>query len=193
MAEIGPGDLSAATLARFGSSNAAQAAINAVLAAARRYCGWHVSPVRSETVVIDGPGGCVLDLPTRKLSALTSVSESGAALTVSALDWSADGPHGARVQKQSGARWSNRYRSISAVITHGFTESEAADWRRAIIDMVDAVSYESIGADGGPLKRKRVDDTEYEWFDYFAGAADRAVYSSATVLDGYRLPGVLFV
>lgn len=195
MAEIAITDLSAATLARFGSDEAAQAALDAVLVAARRYCGWHVSPARTaDELTLDGPSGQILDLPTRKLNALTSVSESGATLDVSTLDWSEDGPHGAPVRKQSGARWSCRYRSIVATVDHGFSEAEAADWRKAIIDMVNTVSYSytSASTSEDALKRKRVDDVEYEWFD-FASAAGEAVYTVSSVLDGYRLPEVLLV
>lgn len=192
MAEIATTDLSAATLARFGSEEAAQAALDAVLAAARRYCGWHVSPIREgDELTLDGPGGGVLDLPTRKLNALTEVVEGGTTLDVTKLDWAQDGPHGAPVRKQSGARWSCRYRSIVVTIDHGFTEAEAADWRKAIIDMANTVSYTSATSSDA-LKRKRVDDVEYEWFD-FASAAGDAVYSVSAVLDSYRISEVLFV
>lgn len=195
MAEIATTDLPAATLARFGSTGAAQAALDAVLVAARRYCGWHVSPAKTaDELTLDGPSGQILDLPTRKLNTLTSITESGAALDVSTLEWSGDGPHGAPVRKLSGARWSCRYRSIEVTIDHGFTEAEAADWRKAIIDMVNTVSYSyaSAGTSEDALKRKRVDDVEYEWFD-FASAAGGAVYAVSSVLDGYRLPEVMLV
>ena len=188
MAEIVTDNLSAATQARFGSPEAAQAAIDAVLVAARGYCGWHVSPARADDeLVLDGPGISVLDLPTRRLTALTEVVEGSTELDVTKLDWSEAGS----VRKQSGSAWSNRYRSIEVVIDHGYTEEEAADWRKAIVDMVNIVSYSASTSDDG-LKRKKVDDVEYEWFD-FASAAGDAVCSVSAVLDRYRLPEVLFV
>lgn len=187
MAEIGLSDLASATKTRLGGDVPAQAALDAVLVAARRHCGWHVSPVKTgDVLTLDGPGIGALDLPTGKLNALTSVVENGTSLDVARLDWSKTGV----VRKQSGAWWSSRYRSIVAIITHGFTEAEAVDWRRTIIAMVDAVSYASaaVGEDG-PLKRKKVDDVEYEWFD---AAAEQALLSVSAVLDAYRLPEVLF-
>lgn len=188
MAEIATSDLSAATLARFGSEEAAQAALDAVLVAARHYCGWHVSPVIEDAeLILDGPGISVLDLPTKRLTALTEVVEVSTELDVAKLDWSENGA----VRKQSGSAWSNRYRSIEVVIDHGYTEAEAADWRKAIIDMVNIVSYSASTSSDG-LKRKKVDDVEYEWFD-FASAAGDAVYSVSAVLDRYQLPRVLFV
>lgn len=187
VAEIDTTDLPAATLTRFGSTEAAQAAIDAVLVAARRYCEWYVSPVRTDDeLTLDGPGGRVLDLPTGKLNALTGVVEAGTDLDVAKLDWSQNGS----VRKQSGVRWSCRYRSIVATIDHGYTETEAADWRKAIVDMVNAVSY-TMATSAEALKRKKVDDVEYEWFD-FASAAGQAVYAVSEVLESYRLPEVLF-
>lgn len=190
MAEIDTSDLSAATLTRFGTNDAARAALDAVLVASRHYCRWHVSPVReADALTLDGPAGRVLDLPTRKLNNLTSVTENGAALDVTKLEWSENGS----VRKLSGARWTDRYRAIVVTINHGYTEEEAADWRKAILDMVDTVSYAYItNSDDGVMKRKRVDDVEYEWFD-FAAAAGQAVYAVSSVLDAYRLPEVLFV
>lgn len=190
MAEISIDDLPDATMGRFADRDAAQAALDAVLAAARHYCGWHVSPVKDgDILVLDGPGGRVLDLPTRKLNALTSVAESDAALDVSKLDWS----HKGLIRKRSGARWPCRYRSVTVTINHGFTEAEAADWRNAIINAVDTMarSFGGGGAAAGSLVRKRVDDVEYQWSD-LADAANRAVYSEAETFDHYRIDQVLF-
>lgn len=160
MAELTYADLPAAVLARFADNAAAQAAIDTALVAARRFCGWHVSPSKAETVVVDGPGGRVLSLPTLNLTAVASVTELGAAVDVSTLDRSrAKGT----LTKQYGY-WSGRDGSISATITHGFTEAEAADWRSAILKLVDTWS-ESPDRDSADLKRKKVDDVELEWFE----------------------------
>lgn len=189
MPEIGLADLPAATRARFGSDDAAQAALDAVLAAARRYCGWHVHPERTEDLVLDGPGGYVLDIPTMRLVDVDNVIEDGEDLYVPNLDWSVGGPHGARITKRGG-RWTNRYQAITATITHGF--DDAPDWRKAIIDMVDSLSYGAASGDSGPLKRKTVDDVTYEWLDTGAAGVG-AVYATSNVLDAYRLEPVLFV
>lgn len=162
MPEIGPDDLPAAVLARFGGdAEKAQAAIDAALVAARRYCGWHVSPVQSDVELdLDGPGGRVLSLPTLNLLSVASVTEHGDTVDVSGLDLSR---RKGTLTKRFGC-WSGRDGSITAVITHGFTEAEAADWRKAVIDLVDARS-EAATRDGGDQKRKKVDDVEYEWFE----------------------------
>jgi hypothetical protein len=68
------------------------------------------------------------------------------------------------VVKQSGGCWTSRYGGITATVTHGFTEAEAADFREGVLQIVDMLSR--IGVRDNPdLKRKKIDDTEYEWFE----------------------------
>lgn len=163
MTEIAPDDLPAATLARYADDDAAQAAIDAVLAAARRWCGWHVSPVRTNEVLdLDGPGGHVLSLPTLNLISVSAVTELGVALDVSTLDRSR---RKGTLTKRFGC-WTCRDGQIVATVTHGYTEAEAADWRQAVIDVVGTRSLSQVTTrDSGDMKRKRIDDVEYEWFE----------------------------
>ena len=143
MAELTPTDVETYTQGRLHRDDSETARmLTAALAAARRYCGWHVSPVKAgEVLTLDGPRGRVLDLPTRKLLDLTSITEDGRDLDVDgALNWSENGS----VRKRSGGRWSGCYRSIVATITHGYTEEEAADWRQAVLSSIDQVS-QTIG------------------------------------------------
>lgn len=162
MAELLYSDLPADVLARFADTTAAQKAIDTALVAARRFCGWHVSPVRASEALteLDGPGGRVLSLPTLNLTAVASVTELGVAVDVTTLDRSR---RKGTLTKQSGW-WTCRDGAISATITHGFTEAEALDWRAAILELVDAWSEVST-RDGSDMKRKKVDDVEYEWFE----------------------------
>lgn len=162
MAELSHSDLPVAVMARFDNDPAvAQAAIDAALVAARRYCGWHVSPIRvDDELDLDGSGGRVLSLPTLNLISVASVTEHGEALDVSELDRSR---RKGTLSKQFG-RWSGRDGAIVAVVTHGLTEAEAADWRTAILDLVDKRSEVST-RDGGDMKRKKIGEVEYEWFE----------------------------
>ncbi len=161
MAELAYTDLPAAVLARFADKTVATAAINAALSAARRYCGWYVSPVQTDQVIadIDGPGGRELSLPTLNLISVSAVTELGVTVDVSTLDKSR---RKGTLTKQWPQCWTNRDGAITATITHGYTEAEAADWRAAILAIVDARSSPA-GRDDGDLKRKKVDDVEYEW------------------------------
>lgn len=164
MAELAPSDLPAAVLARFDPDDdnaAAQAAIDTALVAARRYCGWPVSPVvTDDEVTVDGSGGFALSLPTLNLLSVSEIDEDGATFAPSDLRVSRLG----LVRKRSGGRWTSAYGAITATITHGFTEAEALDWRRAIVDTVDAWSETSVRS-SGDMKRLKVDDVEYEWFE----------------------------
>lgn len=98
--------------------------------AARRFCGWHVTPEREDDVVtIDGPGSGLLVLPTLRLVELTAVVEHGVTLNVGTdLQVSARG----LVRKRSGARWSDCFGGIVVTMTHGFDEQEAADFNAAV-------------------------------------------------------------
>ncbi|MEX7470179.1 hypothetical protein AB4Z39_10750 [Mycobacterium adipatum] len=168
MAELVFSDLPESVLARFDDNDAAQAAIDAALIAARRYCGWHVSPVRvDESIELDGPGGQELSLPTMRLNVVTSVTELGRAVDVSKLDKSR---RKGTLTKPYG-RWTCRDGAITAVITHGFTEAEAADWRAAIVKLVDEGS-QSSDRTSADMKRWKVDDVEYEWFEALVSTND---------------------
>lgn len=162
MAEIGYDDLPVAVRARFGNDdNAAQEAIDAALAAARRYCGWHVSPVREDVLEVDGTGGRVLSLPTLNLISVLEVTENGYTIDVSGLDVSR---RKGTIEKYPYGCWTSRSGGITVTMTHGFTEVEASDWRQAIVGLVDARSQEST-RDSSDVKRTRIDDVEYEWFE----------------------------
>ncbi len=118
--------------------DALQAMLDAALALARRYCGWPVSPVQTDVeLTVDGPGGRVLSLPTLNLIELSEVTESGGALDVTKLDVSR---RTGTVEKHPYGYWTCRNGGIVVKMTHGFTEAEAADWRRAILQLVDRMS-----------------------------------------------------
>lgn len=102
-----------------------QAVLDAVSASIRREAGWHIWPVvQDHELVLDGPGGRKLALPTMNLLDLQSISELGRDLDVEEeIDWSAIG----LVMKVNGV-WTNRYRKIRAKITHGYPEAADLAW-----------------------------------------------------------------
>lgn len=174
MAELSAADLSAYTGGRLASGDTATATVlAAALAAARRYCGWSVSPVATVTVTLDGPGGYVLPLPTRNLLTVTAVSENGAALTVANLDVSRTK---GTIEKHPRGRWTDRNSGISVTMSHGYTEAEAADWRRAVLRLADMMASDAAASgqrDSAELIRKKVDDVEYQWGESLIAADDR--------------------
>ena len=174
--------------------------LNAALVAARRYCGWAVTPVIvDDAVTLDGPGSRILMLPTRKLVELTSISERGASLSLPSVSVTPGGPPGitsrpAAVRKSSGGWWGRDYQSIDVVMTHGYTEEEAADWRYAVLSMVDEIGQiQMSGTSELDIVSKKVDDVTYRWADRYANAAESALYSFSSIFDGYQLPPVEFL
>lgn len=91
----------------------------------RSWCRWHVWPAVTETLVLDGPGGSLLRLPSLNVSAVTSVSEtqrgkgqSPVTVDVDDLEWSAAG----LVWWHDRRCWTSRARGVSVTFTHGLAE-----------------------------------------------------------------------
>lgn len=182
MAELTAADVATFTGGRLANNSTTTDLLNAALAAARRYVGWSVSPVATVELTVDGSGGRVLSLPTMQLLAVTELVEDEVEWDVADLRWSK--PKGC-VYKRSGACWTRHAGAITITISHGYTEAEAADWRRAILRLVDAMSYETVTSRTDPaLKREKVDDTEQEWFNTLISTDERlaATFSQFRIL-----------
>ncbi len=79
-------------------------------------------------------------------------------------------------------------------MTHGYTEEEAADWRYAVLSMVDEMGQMQMsGTSELDIVSKKVDDVTYRWADRYSNAAESALYSFMSAFDGYRLPPVEFM
>lgn len=143
----------------------------AVLAAARTYCRWPVTPaVTDDVVTLDGPGDQLLALPTMQLTDLTELTEDGVALDVDALLWQpapAGRPVRATVYKPFGAYWSGRRGAITVTMTHGF--DTAADFNAAVLDAVNRMAQAKSRVDPA-LIEKRVDDVDYRWSETVVAA-----------------------
>lgn len=187
MAEISVADVVQFTKGRLtddGPTGETQRMLDAALAAARHHVGWHVSPVRADDLTLDGPWSSTLALPTRKLLALTSVTEDGSSVDIGDLSWSESG----LVRKRYGS-WTCEYRGVAVSISHGYTEAEAADWRQAILTLVNQMAQSADQSGSGELIRKRVDDVEYQWSDSgLQSAANKLLYTVDSILSKYCLP-----
>lgn len=93
-----------------------QLLLDGTTAAVVEYCGWHIAPVLTESVSVDGTGTTIQTLPTLNLLSLDSVDENGLHLDVDRIDWSANG----LLEKRSGGLWTARRRGVIAEITHGY-------------------------------------------------------------------------
>ena len=197
MAELSVVDVQNFTSGRLSSTDPEVARmLETALVTARQYCGWAVTPVVVEdAVTLDGPSSRILTLPTRRLIELVSIAENGTPLLPASMQVTPGGMPGvltrpAAVRKSSGGWWASNYQSIDVVMTHGYSETEAADWRYAVLSMVDEMSQIQMPGELD-LVSKKVDDVTYRWADH-SRAAESALYSSCSVFDSYRLAPVDF-
>lgn len=142
-------------------------------AAVRAYCGWHVAPVATQALALDGNGGTRIILPSLRVVSVDAVVVDG--VTITDPEWSASGVlHG---------RFSERPRSVEVVLTHGY-ETPPAELVAILLDMA---SGDTSGE--APIASKRLGDFQVSYAtgaDSLSGASVAA--SARTVLDRYRLP-----
>lgn len=148
------------------------AEVEAAEAAVRFYCGWHVAPVETTTVTLDGPGSRVLILPTLKLVEVTSIVEDEVEVDLDFVKWSVDG----RVRKTRwspldeawfGPRWgpywwTGEFQGITATFRHGF--SDAPDFDKAVTMVAESIAASGL-RDDQSMTMKQVDDVRYQWRD----------------------------
>lgn len=125
-------------------------------AAARRYCGWVVSPPEENVEVSLDGGGRVLSLPSLFVTELVSVVEDGTELDLDAVRMS--GRLG-QLTKRSGACW-----GCEVVVTFSHGYDSAPDFEAAVAQAATALEAASTRSDSA-VKRVKVDDVETEWFE----------------------------
>jgi hypothetical protein len=161
MPELTTADVDSYTSGRLASGDAETGRLLATaLAAARKFCGWRVTPPALESFVLDGPGGTGLNLPTMQLVSVASLTEEGVTVDPTTLRFSPLG----RLTKKMGGHWSRQDGAISIAIFHGFTV--APDFDQAVLEIVDRLSWVTQNSEesfGGNLTEKRVDDVMLRW------------------------------
>lgn len=107
---------------------------NAASASVRAYCGWHVAPVVSETLTLDGPGGRTLLVPSMRIREVTKVVNDGRDVT-SEVRWS----HRSGVMTLAGG-WSCDVGAIEVELKHGFEFAEVPDVAAIVVAIGTRVS-----------------------------------------------------
>lgn len=163
-------------------------ALNAALVRVRRYCGWHVSPVRGETLTLDRPCSPLLILPTLKVVTLTSITVDGVDVDLTDVMLSGEAPGVLATRSNSwGGYWTDSgFGVVEIELEHGFTAAEAEDWREAVLSLIDQASMNVGTGRTGPLISKRVDDVDYHWSGLPREVEDAPLDKS--ILSKYRLP-----
>lgn len=158
------------------------AALAAVSRSIRRRAGWHIWPlVTAHTLVLDGPGGTVLSLPTLKLVALTSIDDDGTALVPADLRIS---PSTGLVKKRDGAAWSTEYGAITVVMDHG--EEEVPELANLALKLVARGLASTMGA-----TREQSGALSVNWSMTTQGVAAGIVPTAdeRSLMDSYVLTG----
>src|SRR3954468_1891366 len=96
----------------------------------RRYCGWHVAPVLTMDLLLDGSGSASQRLPSLHVVDVLSVTSGGTDLDVSTLQWSADG-----YMRSAGhwygdgywGGWTSHLRGVAVTLRHGFALEDVGD------------------------------------------------------------------
>lgn len=83
------------------------------------YCGWHIAPVVTEDVTVDGSGTAILPLPTMHLTAVNTVTENGLPVDVTRVYWSSHG----LLERAGGVAWTGRPRGVVANVAHGYPQA----------------------------------------------------------------------
>lgn len=208
--ELTAADVDSYTSGRLAASDPETARmLSATLSATRREVGWHVSPVYTgDVLTMNGPhhggynwgygyggyggwgfgyGGMTshrLTLPTQKVVTLDSIVENGVTLDLSKIVISAQDNwnRNCEILIRHCGHWTHRPSGIVITMDHGYTPDEAADWRQAILTLVDQMSEMAImGHPGSGLLSKTTDDAVYKW------NPTPLLPSVSTILDKYRL------
>lgn len=91
-------------------------------AVVRSWCGWHIAPERTETVLLDTTASPYLMLPTLRLVAVTAVTLDGDTVDLSTVEWSESG----YLRRHWGTTpvsprtWNAGPRRVAVTFTHGF-------------------------------------------------------------------------
>lgn len=175
--ELVPADLSAYTKGRLGAEDSGTGdALAAALSAARRFCRWHVTGERTETLTLDGPGSPLLALPTQHIVSIDSILEKGLLIPAGTYEYSKAG----KVRKSSGAKWSRRYSAIVITLTHGW--DEAPEFHRAVLSAADRLSLSTSGG-------RRIAVGPFKYAEDTPGSASMFTAEEQSSLALYRLEG----
>lgn len=142
--------------------------------AVRNYCGWHVAPIQTRTVALNGQGRCELLLPTMKLRAVDLVMSGGIDVTAR-VEASAEG-----ILELHGG-FARGVNSVVATFTDGYAPEEAPD----ILAIIAAAASRFSSMFGNAVQSQSAGGSSVT---YFAGA-DALLRTEQARLDQYKLRG----
>lgn len=94
--------------------------IDAAVGTVRALAGWHIWPLREDTITVDTSGDAVIFLPTKHLVSVESVVDRDGA-TIEGVSWSEDGMVLFNKAPKAG------FRTLTLTIRHGYDVSEVGE------------------------------------------------------------------
>lgn len=161
----------------------------AASAAIRRFCGWHVAPVLTQDLVLDGSGSPSQRLPSLRVVDVVSVSNGGSDIDVTGLEWSADGfmrtSGGSSWWGSYGCGWTRQLRGVLATISHGFEFADVGE----VTALCCTLATRSLSAPQGYLTSESVGGTTVSYgVDERPGSMSLLGYEQE-LLNAYRIAG----
>jgi len=115
--------------------------LDAATAEVRRYCEWHITPVITQELILDGPGGKHLLIPSGKVVTLTLCTNDGVDVLAD-VDDSEKG-----ILTLRSGRWSTRNKGIRITIEHGF--ESAPD----VAGVIATVAERAVSSPGNVIRQ----------------------------------------
>lgn len=116
---------------------AAEFLLKAATAEVRRECGWHVTPILTETLTLNGSGGRELRIPSGRIRSVTQVLNDG-------TDVTADVDHSEAGVLRLATCWTDKLGGVQVTLEHGWAQWEAAD----VAGVVAAIASRSTIREG---------------------------------------------
>lgn len=112
--------------------------LSAANQAIRTECGWHVAPIITEELVLDGPGGTALLVPSKRVRSIISATSDGRDVTDEV-----------KFSRRAGvltlaSGWSCEVGSIELVILHGYELEEVADVAGLVVSLTKRAASSGV-------------------------------------------------
>lgn len=147
--------------------------LDAAQGAVRRFCGWHVAPVITETIRLDGTGQRTLLIPSGRILEVTAATSDGRDV-LAQVDVSGKG----MLELRDGGLWSARLGGISITLRHGYDPTEVPD-----VAGVIATAAARGGGPGGQIASQAVGPANVR----YTGNDIQLLQTELATLEPYRL------
>ena len=179
-------DLESWTGGRIAVSPTSQRTLDAASNYVRRYCGWHIYPELEMDLLLDAPGGHHLRLPSRHVTAITSLTFGDDLAPTDSYRWSASGDI---EQLPTSMEWASGFpsgfRTLHAIFTSGYEEVPPE-----LAILVLGIAARALSSPSG-VTREQAGQVSLSYATTASGASGgiALLANEREVLEPYRLVG----